>query len=653
MDAKRKANGTATSDSDDRTSKRRKDFDLSKGESRESTTAYGLSFLDQIRRTADKSGRLVATYFEKLLPQDGNEEYYKQTRMPISLETIEDKLNNGRFRTLAELESYFKRMISNAKEFYPRSSSVFDDAERVRKALSNYMTKTNPAYGTRGYQAQPTPLPPEDGEEEDEDAEGEEEKQGEAEAEDVDAEGEDEEEEDVGRGSRRRSIVLKRRETVRPSRNSTSQAQESPRLSIPPGKPDHQYDNVPYKGLSFQQAQEKIVEELLRYYEPDYEGYFEPFYNLPPRALKDYYRVITDPLSLKKLQKSIKGVHGRGEATGVSDYKSWSAFEEKSKLLWTNAYFYNEEGSEIYDLAQELEEAFHEELKKARAVVQEPAQPPKIKLKVGQGTETPSSSKKITIHVGGRGGSADSPAPTASQFADTPAGGVNGVTRTSSRLDATRSLSASVPSPSPSAQAGFKTEEMALVSPAVVAQPPSGAPAAARPLVAAIPPYPLPQAVPNNPVINGYVEQRRLRRDGKGINDALISRLRIQLHPNMQVEHSDVLTVFPQSKELQQFVTVNLPPHYNRVFIVPTLPDFLYNRQYSLWVMIDKQPLKPCMQVLPNQLPQERAFEVVLHQGVNTIEAHLIAAIPRNEREPGGPEAELEVFTVFANVLRS
>ena len=30
------------------------DFDLSKGESRESTTAYGLSFLEQIRRTADK-----------------------------------------------------------------------------------------------------------------------------------------------------------------------------------------------------------------------------------------------------------------------------------------------------------------------------------------------------------------------------------------------------------------------------------------------------------------------------------------------------------------------------------------------------------------------------------------------------------------------
>ena len=77
--------------------------------------------------------------------------------------------------------------------------------------------------------------------------------------------------------------------------------------------------------------------------------------NLPPRALKDYYKVISDPVSIKKLQKLVKGVHGRGEVSGSSGFKTWSAFGDKAKLLWTNAYFYNEEGSEIYALAQELE----------------------------------------------------------------------------------------------------------------------------------------------------------------------------------------------------------------------------------------------------------------------------------------------------------
>lgn len=116
----------------------------------------------------------------------------------------------------------------------------------------------------------------------------------------------------------------------------------------------------------------------------------------------------------------------------------------------------------------------------------------------------------------------------------------------------------------------------------------------------------------------------------------------------MQVEHPNVLTVLPRPNEPQQSATVSLAPHYNRLFIVVKLPDFLYERQYSLWVLVNKQPLKPCMHPLPHQQPQERAFEVVLPPGVNVIEAHLVAAIPRSERE-----AELEVFTVFANLMRT
>lgn len=239
---------------------------------------------------------MIATCFEKLPPRKGNEAYYKQTRLPISLETIEKNLDNGYFKNLAELESYFKRMISNAKEFYPRSSSAFDDAERVRKTLSNYMTKNNPAYGIRGYQAQPTPLPEADGQDngsengqddQQDNAEAsekkakgpsEEGKQGahdeqaepaEQEQEEKNKEQDQEEEDGAGRSSRRRSIVLKRRESGRPSRSSTSRAQESPLPSSTPGRPDQLYLNVPYQGLNFQQAQEKIVEELLRYNEPE------------------------------------------------------------------------------------------------------------------------------------------------------------------------------------------------------------------------------------------------------------------------------------------------------------------------------------------------------------------------------------------------
>lgn len=82
---------------------------------------------------------------------------------------------------------------------------------------------------------------------------------------------------------------------------------------------------------------------------------FEAFLNLPPRSLKEYFSVITKPLSLKALQKLVKGIHGRQAATGASDFKTWAAFEEKASLLWTNAHYFNEEGSPIYNLATELQ----------------------------------------------------------------------------------------------------------------------------------------------------------------------------------------------------------------------------------------------------------------------------------------------------------
>lgn len=70
--------------------------------------------------------------------------------------------------------------------------------------------------------------------------------------------------------------------------------------------------------------------------------------------MKEYFNVIQNPLSLKALQKLVKGIHGRKEATGVSEFKGWAAFEEKASLLWNNAHYFNEEGSEIYNQATEL-----------------------------------------------------------------------------------------------------------------------------------------------------------------------------------------------------------------------------------------------------------------------------------------------------------
>jgi hypothetical protein len=58
---------------------------------------------------------------------------------------------------------------------------------------------------------------------------------------------------------------------------------------------------------------------------------------------------------LKGVLKRVRGIHGRNPPTGVTDFQSWDSFEQEMSLIWRNAREYNEDGSEIFDLAGELE----------------------------------------------------------------------------------------------------------------------------------------------------------------------------------------------------------------------------------------------------------------------------------------------------------
>ena len=82
---------------------------------------------------------------------------------------------------------------------------------------------------------------------------------------------------------------------------------------------------------------------------------FAPFIHLPPRTLVDYYKLIRHPVSLKSVQKLVRGIKGREPPTGSTFLKSWHAFEEEVSYIWKNARGYNEDGSDIFVLSEELE----------------------------------------------------------------------------------------------------------------------------------------------------------------------------------------------------------------------------------------------------------------------------------------------------------
>lgn len=64
--------------------------------------------------------------------------------------------------------------------------------------------------------------------------------------------------------------------------------------------------------------------------------------------------MIHEPVSLKGLQKRVRGIKGRNEPTGISDFKTWATFYDEVSLIWKNAWHYNEDGSDVSIQAHEL-----------------------------------------------------------------------------------------------------------------------------------------------------------------------------------------------------------------------------------------------------------------------------------------------------------
>lgn len=117
--------------------------------------------ITQLKKSQDKNGRNVAIHFIDLPSRDEYPDYYQQTAMPLSLNMVELRLQKYEYENMEQLEADLKRMVQNAKDYNHNKSPIFEDAERIRKALSNYMPKHNPAYLRPDYRAYPTPIPQE------------------------------------------------------------------------------------------------------------------------------------------------------------------------------------------------------------------------------------------------------------------------------------------------------------------------------------------------------------------------------------------------------------------------------------------------------------------------------------------------------------
>ncbi|KAI8940182.1 hypothetical protein NX059_003889 [Plenodomus lindquistii] len=712
--AKRKAGSAAVAESDGRPAKRQKmpAESTASSETVETTTVQGLKFLDSLKQAKDKTGRPIATHFLTLPGKNEVPGYYDEVKLPIAIDTIEDKLNKGAYATLAQVESDCKRLVNNAKAFNEKKSPIYEDAERLRKTASNWMVKHNPAYRDGNYIAVPTPIP------------------GEENATPAKAT-------PRAAATPRTAYTPATIETVDRPRRAAAAVQATPapsKLRQSASLAPEEDDNPDFAGKTFQQAQEQIVRELIEHEDGGLQ-IFAPFQNLPSRSLKDYYQLIKDPMSLSAVHKKVRGVIGREAPTGQTLFKSWDAFEEAVSLIWTNARIYNEDGSDIYNLSLEFEEIFYKKLREAKAKVNEPTQP-KLKLNLSGTAAAPKQQLKLKLrqspasdpntpaarssatpgvivdsdalirqqrHVldsmtSGRSSRASPVVKASTPLASTnPFAGPRGGSATVAPLPTAQTRTAGSPPAVNGVKQDVQSPALSAIRPASTASDSQGArlsapsqtphPSMAPPALNRVPsgsPHPNGISQPNGvyatPQAPAYYAPPAIPRVDslrkvplKSLDEALIPKITLNTHPALNASKPWSVSVPSSLTKTSHSATIVVSPSNSYIQITPKVPIALTNRLYRLFVTVNgtrtlevnRVPVTAGINgVSPGpgyeggKKKGEPVFEAKLVGGVNRIEVEIVAekehkdGDAKDAKEKKEDQIEIEKSTIFLHLMR-
>ena len=204
----------------------------------------GYSLVERLKRARDKKNWPVATHFLTLPDPEVVPDYYEQIGLPIALDTVEEKLERRAYVDTSAVESDFKRMIANAKAYNEKTSIVYADAEKIRKIVSVFMERENPAYKTANYTPTPTAVP---------------------------EKGHTLKIEPTARPATATEETSEARSSRRSGRNPTSPpAKEHRRASSTPAVKEAEGAGESFEGDNFQQAQEKIITEMMNLTDDEY-----------------------------------------------------------------------------------------------------------------------------------------------------------------------------------------------------------------------------------------------------------------------------------------------------------------------------------------------------------------------------------------------
>ncbi|CEO58520.1 hypothetical protein PMG11_03239 [Penicillium brasilianum] len=409
---------------------------------------------------------------------------------------------------------------------------------------------------------------------------------------------------------------------------------------------DDEETEADFEGDSLQTAQDKIMTELTRLKDDDGEDVAYPFIGKPDRNLyRDYYEIIQHPVSLRTIQKQVRGTDSRKNPSKTTAFPTWKSFEEEVAYIWRNAREYNEDGSDISMLAGILEEYFKRRVTEAKKHVPDPTQTSETPSKdegVSSGVTVDKESLKRQQELVRTG--------SASQEADTHRMSPRNRSLRRHLASPSRSSVATTPSISEQPQNGpAATKELAGVIKSESSGLASQHPETARPLngLHAVPsePHdtPAPQPVATSPL------DSLLRRPGRDASSALIRNVQIITHPSLSLKVGLSLDIPPSATLSQQSITINLPASHSLLTIRPTVVSGTAQRHVKIVAHVGMQRLHPSAADTSGL-----AYDIPLHPGTTKVDLEAIAGPARGVPKTGPPGSEIdyERVTVFLNLLR-
>ncbi|KAJ4567752.1 hypothetical protein HRR86_008289 [Exophiala dermatitidis] len=540
--------------------------------------------------------------------------------MPLSLNMIEQRLENREYETMEQLESDLKRMVQNAKDYNHSKSPIFEDAERIRKALSNFMPKHNPAYLRPDYRAYPTPIP-----------------------------------QDLLDRQRASSAVSEAHTPTEKVKLVFSRSRRSEATPATLTRKDLKQDYLNFlKELS---EQEDAINFEERVSKKDY---------------PDYYKVIKKPTSISDVRALV-------ESDAIPD---WDTLAKEVRLIWDNAKEYNQEGSDIYIMAEKLETWSEQRMQSLGAAprrnlklsLSQP-KPKALRLTMGSSTPTPTlvggtidseslrRQKEETGQALSRARRASSRHAQANGSTPVPPTATPSVRRSVSQV----SQGAEVTEQPDIVMAEATANGTATPQPQEVIPKASQTPAPA-PVQLPTPVREVDTPAPGVALTNGtrgyeppgsrpaphsadgtspVPFERRFRDPGKGLESALIGSVIFKTNPTLPNDPKWQLVRRASPVRTQTTGFISLPFNYRDIRIIPvTTPELKSRRRHRILVIHNTQVYRE-----PNS-PFPGAYDVRLYPGENVLSVEVLADLRDGERRDAPPQLQFdfEKCTLIVNL---